>query len=231
MIKIGLTKSEIAFHNYPQWVLHGRDDIELIILDYEKNNLKDLHKCDGLILSGGVDIHPSYYKEERLTYPYAPKFDKQRDAFEEEAVLTAFLKIIPILGICRGMQLMNVALGGSLIQDLEESGKVNHRKDQENDRIHGVTIDQKSKLYEIAKMDNGKVNSAHHQGIHDLSAVLKGVALSEDGVIEAVELENNPDFPFFLGVQWHPERFFHDTYTKPFSTDIKNSFFNACSIK
>jgi putative glutamine amidotransferase len=231
MIKIGITQSEIAFHNYPRWMLEDNCEVEVVILDFDRNNINDLDQCQGVLLSGGVDIHPSYYNESRFDYPLAPIFDQRRDEFELKIFNLAYTRGLPLLGICRGMQLMNVALGGNLIQDLEEEGKNNHRKNEQNDGQHGIEVAKNTHFLDSVGVSSGIINTAHHQGIRELSNELTQVAWSEDGVIEAVELKDFTKHPYFLGVQWHPERFMHDTFAKPFSTDIKNSFFNACSIK
>jgi putative glutamine amidotransferase len=228
MIKIGITKSETAFQNYPIWILNDTQDVELIILSYEEGNQVALDQCDGILLSGGVDIHPRMYAASRTDYPFAPVFDERRDAFELEILLKSFERGLPILGICRGMQLINVAFGGTLTFDLEEWGKDNHRRSQEGDGLHRIAVDTKSQFFGITGMDAGWVNSAHHQGIKDLSNELNIVAWSDDQVAEAAELKDKSKSPFFTAVQWHPESFTHDIYAESFSLNIKNSFLNSC---
>lgn len=230
MIKIGITYSETNFQNYPNWILSESNDIEIVILSFELFNYQDLEKCDGVILSGGVDSHPQYYKNPRLDYPLAPIFNEERDLFEIKIFEMAQNLRIPILGICRGMQLINIALGGTLIQDLEENGKNNHRKMQNIDGLHSITVEKDCLFYEITKIDCGMVNSAHHQGINQMAIDLKAVAWSDDKVIEVLEYKDKSINSFMIAVQWHPERFIHTNYQIPFSLNIKNAFLEASKI-
>ncbi len=230
MIKIGITYSETNFQNYPNWILSESNDIEIVILSFELFNYQDLEKCDGVILSGGVDSHPSYYNYSRLNYPLAPIFNQERDRFEIKIFEMAQNLRIPILGICRGMQLINIALGGTLIQDLEENGKNNHRKMLNIDGLHPITIEKNSLFYEIAKIDFGMVNSAHHQGIDQIAIDLKAVAWSDDKVMEVLEYKDKLLNSFMIAVQWHPERFINIDYQIPFSVNIKNAFLEASKI-
>lgn len=230
MIKIGITYSETNFQNYPSWILSESDDIEIVILSFELFNYQDLEKCDGVILSGGVDSHPLFYNNSRLDYPLAPIFNEERDRFEIKIFEMAQSLSMPILGICRGMQLINIALGGTLIQDLEENGKNNHRKMQNIDGLHSLTVEKGSLFYEITKIDCGMVNSAHHQGINQISDKLKAVAWSDDKVIEALEYKDKSINSFMIAVQWHPERFINSNYQIPFSLSIKNAFLEASKI-
>lgn len=153
--------------------------------------------CAGLVLCGGGDIESSLYgQEDRGSYPP----DQARDQ-AELALFRAFYKVgKPILGVCRGMQLINVALGGSLIQDLPPEQKLFHTSPQ-GDLVHPVFSPEGSVLNRLYG-PVFSVNSAHHQALDQLSSGLEAVAWSESGVVEAVEL---PGYPL-LGVQFHPER-------------------------
>ena len=134
---------------------------------------------------------------------------------------------IPILAICRGLQLVNVALGGDLIQDLQEIDKENHRKMAGVDGEHSIKVESDSLLFDIAKTSEGLVNSAHHQGIGKLASDLRISAWSNDGVAEAIEYNNWTTHPFFLGVQWHPERLKIETSKQAFSENIRQKFLEA----
>jgi putative glutamine amidotransferase len=213
-MKIGITTSETNFQNYPFWII-GKDEIEVIELSYKTNNLNDLNLCDGLVLSGGVDIMP-----ENIEYENAPnQFNPSRDSFERAVLSKALLLKIPILGICRGLQLINLHFGGTLILDLGPKN-LSHKK-FETDNIHQIEVDEKSKLFEIVSAKKGEVNSAHHQAINQLANCLNTSAKSTDGVIEAVEIADK-NKPFLIAVQWHPERM--QNQESAFTKNIREAF-------
>lgn len=161
-----------------------------------------LDKVDGLLLSGGHDVNPRIYKERNSGK--AGNFDNLRD--HQEIFLTEYAleRDLPILGICRGLQILNVTLGGSIHQDLPSAGFPVHSLNNSlrNEPSHSLKIFENSPLYEIFKRDEIWTNSYHHQGINELGRGLKIAALSEEGLVEAAYLE---DKKFVLGVQWHPE--------------------------
>lgn len=158
---------------------------------------------DGLILQGGADIHPSVYGEKPSSM--LGIVDQVRDNFELE-LLEAFMAARkPIFGICRGMQLINVAHGGTLYQDLTQQGVTAnpHVTDQYDRHTHPLTFPAGSRLADLyGQARNPRVTSIHHQGVKRLGDNLKIEAYSEDGVIEAV---SGTEDTFVLGVQWHPE--------------------------
>lgn len=158
-------------------------------------------KCDGLLLSGGEDVNPAYYGQ--TPTEKCGEIVKERDHIEIE-MLKAFLPTgKPVLGICRGEQLMNVFFGGTLHQDIVDLSKCNHndypRKDLGN---HSVSITAGTKLAKIIGKQSLRVNSLHHQAVDTPAPCLIVNAISEDGIIEGVEHANHP---FCIGVQWHPE--------------------------
>ncbi len=164
-----------------------------------------LDTLDGLLFTGGEDIHPSFYSEpieERCG-----RIDKDRDLFELALAEAALDRQIPILGICRGIQLLNIVLGGSLYQDLSyRPGTLPHHsspREKRYDLIHKVNLQPESYLAKIFGHLAFDVTSTHHQLLKDVAPPLKAVAFADDGVIEGVEAE---DHPFLLAVQWHPER-------------------------
>lgn len=161
-----------------------------------------LEGLDGLVLSGGVDVSPSAYGE--LAHPETKITDPARDAFEIELIAAAMARDMPILGICRGHQILNVALGGTLIQHLPHSTSVEHRNpERQSDGVHPVEIMPNSMLLEIVQGSRVGVNSLHHQAVAGIGKGLRVVAHScADGTIEAVE---STDGRPLLGVQWHPE--------------------------
>ena len=225
MVRIGITESDTNFLNYPAWI--QGDGVEVIVLSYQNENKEDFSRCDGFLLSGGVDMHPSAYGNSRVDYPWATNFNEARDAFEREVFQYACLHEKPVLAICRGLQVVNVALGGNLIQDLQEQGFSNHRKGAEADREHLISVEPSSLLFSIAGQSQGLVNSAHHQGLDRLAESLRVSAWSDDRVVEAIEYMDFDQKPFFLGVQWHPERLrIQDSFT-PFSMHIRQAFLDA----
>lgn len=190
----------------------------LIFPTLNKNLQKEyIESIDGLILSGGRDIPPSYYGEkvhykvDLLNY-FRPEFEI---GFLKEFIPTNK----PVLGICYGLQLMNVALGGTLYQDIPSQilGSLQH----DNSR-HSITICENTLLYQLIKETSFEVNSHHHQAVKRLGKELTCSALAPDGVIEAIELK---DHPFFMGVQWHPEQEPDSRLT----AQILNSFINTCN--
>lgn len=159
---------------------------------------------DGLVLSGGEDVHPARYGEE--PHPALGSVSPERDAMETAALAGALERDLPVLAICRGLQLLNVAWGGTLFQDLpaQRPGPLEHRQRAEPERSwHTVTVAPGSRLHTVAGAAELPVNSFHHQGIRRLAAGLREVAWSEDGLIEGVEAEGEG---WVVGVQWHPER-------------------------
>ncbi len=226
MHHIAITYSEASYANYPVWVKGLDADIEIITL--REDNFEEIKKCSGVVLSGGIDTHPKYYQRSRTNYPNAPEtFNKQRDEFELKVFNWAQENKLPVLAICRGMQLVNVALGGTLIQDLEENNFANHRKMNGVDGMHQIATIPNSFVEAICKITSGAVNSAHHQGIDKIAPELTISAWSEDHVAEVIERKNNTDQPFFLGVQWHPERLALTQPDNPFTKNIRTYFIDS----
>lgn len=162
-----------------------------------------LERCDGFLFTGGHDVNPSVYKVERSKECGLPC--EMRDSME--VYLLNKLKNMdkPVLGICRGIQIINASFGGTLYQDLptEHKSDVDHHMNPPYDRaVHNVKICKGGSLEQILKKDNIGVNSYHHQAVKELADGLFVEAVSEDGLVEAVSI---PAKKFFVGVQWHPE--------------------------
>jgi putative glutamine amidotransferase len=162
-------------------------------------------RMDGVLFSGGGDIHPTQYRSGN--HPLVAEVDPDRDRVEIGLFKATLEQQAPFLGICRGLQLINVGMGGTLYEDIlaQRPGALSHawRHDLPRTHLaHPVQIDESSRLAEILHGASAPVNSLHHQGIRNLAPGLKAVAYAPDGLIEAVEL---PDYPFGLAVQWHPE--------------------------
>ncbi|HEY9720490.1 MAG TPA: gamma-glutamyl-gamma-aminobutyrate hydrolase family protein, partial [Oscillatoriaceae cyanobacterium] len=162
-----------------------------------------LEGLDGLLFTGGEDIEPKHYGE--TPHPLLGALDSDRDRFELALFKHAWdHSDMPILGVCRGLQIMNVALGGTLWQDLpsQRPSHVHHsQRDHRYKAVHPMKVDPESRLGKLLPRVIA-VNSLHHQGIKDLAAGLRATAFSPDGLVEAVESD---DHACRLAVQWHPE--------------------------
>ncbi|HNW60838.1 MAG TPA: gamma-glutamyl-gamma-aminobutyrate hydrolase family protein [bacterium] len=162
-----------------------------------------LQSVDGVLLTGGDDVFAGAYGEE--TIPGSWRIDPPRTFFEKALITAALRQHKPIFGICRGCQMINVALGGSLYQDIASQvpGAQQHRSPESPVlTYHGITIEKESRLQNILGRTAYTVNSSHHQAIKTLAAPLRVTARADDGIIEGIEW---PGEPFALGVQWHPE--------------------------
>lgn len=176
-----------------------------ILLPYTDNFMardKQIEVCDGVVFIGGGDIDPAVYGQKTLEKCGKPSL--YRDEFELYVLKKSIENNKPVLGICRGAQLINVGLGGTLIQDIPSlvNTTIQHNQiEPKTDLSHWVEIEKDSTLYKIVKTKNFRVNSFHHQAIDKVGSDLKIVARSCDGVIEAVESRNLKIYAY----QWHPE--------------------------
>lgn len=183
----------------------------LIPLGIDEDALRALlAHLDGLVLTGGGDVAGEEYHSERPDFIF--DVDTDRDRVELFLARQAMADNLPLLAICRGHQLLNVALGGTLYEDVLAwmPGAIKHDffgQHPRNHQAHRVTIEPGSKLAATLGRSEASVNSLHHQGIRDLAPGLSPAAYAPDGLIEGVEAV---DHPFALGVQWHPENLIHD---------------------
>ncbi|HYK43989.1 MAG TPA: gamma-glutamyl-gamma-aminobutyrate hydrolase family protein [Parafilimonas sp.] len=225
--KIGISFTSTHFQNYWNWFTKEElgDDVELVELSFEKDNVNDIQSCDAFILTGGVDVHPSFYNGKTIYENSPSSLQLPRDIFEEKIYRHAQKHKLPVLGICRGMQLINVLEGGRLIQDLQHHN-VKHRK-EEKDKEHTIIAQHDTLLSNIAGSLSGHVNSAHHQAIDPdhIGDNLVANAHDDDAeqIIEGLEFKNKEGKGFMLCVQWHPERM-QDKDQNPFSQKIKERF-------
>ena len=157
-----------------------------------------LDRIDGLLLAGGSDIDPASYGAERI--PETETVDARRDRFEIALARRVLERDMPLLGVCRGMQLLNVAMGGTLVQHLPADGP--HRPTLGAWGEHDVEVDQDSLVARAAGRTRCVVKSHHHQAVDRVADGLRVSGRAEDGLVEAVEV---PDRRFALGVLWHPE--------------------------
>ena len=164
---------------------------------------KMIENVDGVIMTGGVDIHPFRFNEEPK--PKIGEISKERDDFDFLIMKHAFEKNKPIFGICRGIQLINVFFGGTLIQDINSQKNTNILHSQTAPRdiaTHKIKIKKDSVIFDIFGK-SAEVNSFHHQAIGKLSKDFKITSAANDGIIESIEFKKKDRF--ILGVQWHPE--------------------------
>ena len=189
--------------NYPLAIRRAGGVPVMIPVGCQEFRKDYMSMLDGLILCGGGDVDPSLYGEEPI--PQAPEFDLADDRAEMAAVAEALLQGKPVMGICRGMQVINVALGGSLYQDIptQVPGAIGHRQHTQVSAApsHGVYVAQGSCLNNILKKEEIQTNSFHHQAVKTLGKGLRVSAQAADGVIEAIEGNGGS----ILGFQWHPE--------------------------
>lgn len=213
---IGLSTSrQINSYNYP--VLYAAEAYVqaitqagacpiLIPLGLPEANLRELvSRLDGIVFTGGGDVHPKFYSADQN--PLIDSIDEDRDRVEIQLLQDSMQRSLPFLGICRGLQVINVALGGNLYADItnQRPKSLRHSYFPEKPRdylAHTVEIQSGSRLSRILETDLVKVNSLHHQGIEILAPGLQATAYAPDGIIEAFEV---PGYPFGLAVQWHPE--------------------------
>lgn len=196
--------------NYEAW-LHGADPYVVIVNMYGMtvdSALFVLSTCHGLLLTGGEDVNPVYYgKQNELSK--CEEIDNYRDSLELALINRALLVRMPVFAICRGEQILNVALGGTLLTDIptDVGTQVAHRcTPGSKGCLHSVKIDRQSDLYQLTGVENGMVNSYHHQAVDMVAPGMKVTAMSENGVAEAIERELPLGKSFIMGVQWHPEK-------------------------
>jgi putative glutamine amidotransferase len=227
IIGITLDREEGAPGSYSKWPWYAlRENYATAVshfgaiplpLPHDMENAENyLSMIDGLIITGGAfDVSPELYGEKIVSDKVALK--DQRTRFEFAVTEGAIERKLPVLGICGGEQLLNVVLGGTLIQHIPDSipGALEHeQRNPRNEPGHPVTIEKNTLLHRIVGADTVSVNTAHHQAV---AKVAKVNARTSDGVIEGIELK---DHPFCLGVQWHPEFFVDPADKKIFAAFI-----------
>jgi putative glutamine amidotransferase len=216
---IGITSSPLREEHSSERVALPRDYVDAVIAaggvpiilpTQDDNNEAILGLVDGLLFTGGADVRPAVYGDEEV-HPSTYGIDDLRDRFELNLLNEAVEREVPFFCICRGIQIMNVALGGTLIQDIADqySPEIQHRQQHvgivATQPSHSVNASPGSLLAEIYGTTEISTNSFHHQAVRDVAPCLEIEARSPDGIVEAVSL---PNHPFALGVQWHPEMMF-----------------------
>ena len=211
-------------HSYVDCVLRA-GGLPLLLPNVDPDTVSAyLSRIDGLVLSGGLDVDPMHYGADPV--PNLGQVDAWRDRFELSLANRAFELGMPILAICRGVQLLNVARGGTLVQDIgtEVESPLRHSQKavQQDTYAHRVLIEPGTCLHEVAGAQEIRVNSFHHQACDRLAEGFVVSARSPDGVIEGAEA---PDHPHCVGVQWHPER----TPDDPVTMGLFASFLEAAT--
>src|SRR5262245_822539 len=227
MALIGITACG-KLEDYRQAVIHVGGEVR--ILERSMSAADALSGIGGLLLTGGGDVEPSRYGEE--PHPSLVDVEPLRDEFEIALVREARAKNLPIFAICRGLQLLNVAFGGTLVQDIPSQvpGALEHRlavpPHEAFALAHEVWIDKDTKLARLMSerlggADTCEVNSRHHQAVKQVAPNFHVSATAPDGVIEAIE---DPAAPFCLAVQWHPENFWRTGEFRPlFETFVETA--------
>jgi putative glutamine amidotransferase len=218
MALIGITTCG-KLEDYRQAVIHVSGEVR--ILERSMTAADALTGIGGLLLTGGGDVEPARYGEE--PHPSLVDVEPQRDEFEIALVREARSRNLPIFAICRGLQLLNVAFGGTLVQDIPSQvpGALEHRlavpPHEAFALAHEVWIDKDTKLARLMSerlggADTCDVNSRHHQAVKQVAPNFHVSATAPDGVIEAIE---DPSAPFCIAVQWHPENFWRTGEFRP----------------
>ncbi|MCK5780393.1 MAG: gamma-glutamyl-gamma-aminobutyrate hydrolase family protein [Psychrilyobacter sp.] len=227
--KTGFIRDYVNNHYSNSMIKIGVTPIILPLTTDKETIAKYIDLVDGIILTGGDDVNPQLFNEEFLPETQVPDLD--RDSFDMSLIKVGIEKKIPILGVCRGMQLLNIYFNGSLYQDLKynDEVKLKHLQDMKKPDmpVHKVILSENSLLNEIFSK-NIWVNSFHHQGIKVLGEELKISAVSTDGIIEAIEYTENEQF--LLGVQWHPEMMYSEGDNKNME-DLFNFFIKQIKKK
>jgi putative glutamine amidotransferase len=240
--RIGITLSEAKEHQKHRWPMKKAFDyikreyyqaillaggIPVLLANVESQSITKalIESIDGLLLTGGGDIHPRTYGQkphEKLSTTTVA-----RDRFELEAIRLSLADNMPILGICRGHQVLNIAMGGTLYQDLscvEHKTLIHSDPEQTGKILHKVKIQKDSKLFQIIGSTAIETNSSHHQVVDKLGKGLKATAFASDGLIEGIE---HSQYDFVIGIQWHPE----GIIKRQHSLKLFRAFIKAASMR
>lgn len=217
--------SSLNYNYINSIILAGGIPVLIPIIEDEEDINRFTDIVDGILFTGGGDISPLYFGENPTGK--INSISTRRDFIELKLFKKAWEKNMPMLGICRGLQLINVALGGTLYQDIDSQfeGVLGHHPNDilRDELYHTVKLKEGSSLFDIFKTDEISVNSFHHQAIRELGKGLTISALSCEGIIEGVEAK---DKRFVVGVQWHPEAL---TVRYPEFQKLFCAFVNSCN--
>ncbi len=222
-LRIALSSGTENYVNY----IHRSDSLaEIIDLKGMQTDsaLKLLASCDAILFTGGEDVVPAYYG--KASDSARCESNPGRDTLELALIREARRLQMPVFGICRGQQILNVELGGTLIVDIptDHPGNVKHQIEDYLKCYHSVNVVAGSRLHGITKADTGMVTSNHHQAVEKLAPGLRIVAWSNDSIPESIEWTEPEGKPFFIAVQWHPERM---DAKSPLSMPLMKAFLEA----
>ncbi|MGZ3530782.1 MAG: gamma-glutamyl-gamma-aminobutyrate hydrolase family protein [Vulcanimicrobiaceae bacterium] len=229
MIRVGMSfvGAGDRYDNYPKALYRVAAELGLQVepIWLLRRGSTALRACEvsGIVLTGGVDVDPARYGRPEAS-SLCEEIDGLRDALELELIETALAREIPILAICRGMQLLNVHAGGTLIAHLDGHKPV----DDGSDTLHEVRVMEDSLLARLAGKQRSITNSSHHQAVDVIAAPFRVTAIAEDGTIEAYEWRDPAGKADLLAVQWHPERM---PANDPLGGGIFRSFLQACQAE
>ena len=230
-LKIGISYTDWRLDEYIAWLKTDDINVDIIVLSYETGNIEDLKECDGLVLSGGKDVNPEIYgKADEISL--CGKILPERDEFEIKLIETALEKEIPILGICRGQQIVNTSpqFAGSLHCDIPSIKGIKcleHLNQSPEGPRHKIMIEKNTFMFDIMGSEQIEVNSFHHQSVDKIGKGLRVSSHAPDGIIESLEWENLEQKPLLILVQWHPERLVEEKSSKL----LLNYFYNRIKTK
>ncbi|MCX6138747.1 MAG: gamma-glutamyl-gamma-aminobutyrate hydrolase family protein [Ignavibacteriales bacterium] len=226
-VTIGITRtisSDEKFQKYVDFLYRFDQTADVIILTATDAGRATIDRCDGVMLTGGDDVHPTLYgRLDLLALAQDP--DERRDAFECAVIDRVLQRGLPLLGICRGLQIVNAFLGGTLHGDLQSAGFENHASGKGTECTHRVHVVEGSRLQQQIGGLRGTVNSYHHQAAENVAPPLTVSALSPDGVIEALEWKEPLGRGYLMLVQWHPERMMDEK--NPLMREVGNLFLQS----
>lgn len=226
-LRIAISK---ASTNYINWLKRADSTVEIVNLFPMPidSAMEILETCSGLLLSGGEDVYPGIYGMESDT-ARCTGIDRHRDSLEIAVIARAFDLGLPVMGICRGNQILNVYLGGTLYIDVpqDHGTGVIHQCDDYLNCFHAIYPADSSLLKSISGADSASVTTNHHQAVRVLAQGLSANSYSADTVIEGIEWADPKEKPYLIGVQWHPERM---EESNPLSGPLAKSFVTACLL-
>ena len=207
--------------NVSNWLLKQDSTLNIVILYNLSPDSIDLmlKNADGIVITGGEDVNPALYNQPDML-PKCGEINHYRDSLEFKMINYALENKIPLLGICRGLQIMNVSQGGSLIVDIPSQKNSNiHRNNGSVE--HYVYVLSETNLSKIIQKDSGMVYSNHHQAIDNLADIFGVTSFASDSIIESIEIIDTLKYNYTMAIQWHPEAMdFDDEFSKPIAVEF-----------